>query len=172
MSWSRVCAAVTAAALCLALAACGFHPLYGRGNDAASAAELESVYVPPLKDREGQLVHTYLTRGLNPDGRSGPTQYRLEIGLTSSTSDLGIRQDQTATRRNLTLSAQVQLHDIDTNKVVYRTTSSVVISYNIVEAHFATVSAQEDATDRAARAIADDIRTRVSVFLANRKSRT
>lgn len=172
MSWSRSRVAATAVALCLALTACGFHPLYGRSSKAASAVQLASVYVPPLPDREGQLVHTYLVRSFNPDHRSGATRYRLDIGLTSQVTNLGIRKDQTATRANLTLSAKVQLRDVASNKVVYHTTSIVVVSYNLAEARFATVAAKQDADERAARTIADEITTQIAVFLAGHKHST
>lgn len=150
------------------LAGCGFRPLYGTGPGAAGDA-LAGIEVPPLPNREGQLVHDYLTRALAVDGNGGPSRYRLDIQLSSSRAELGIRQDETATRANLTMSASMSLVDLATNKVIYTGATSVTNSYNIVEAQFATVASEIDSTERAARALADNIRTRVAAFLASRE---
>lgn len=168
MSWSRRLRAGALGALCLALAGCGFQPLHGRGAGQVGAEALAGIEVPPLPDREGQLVHDHLTRGFNASGRAAANLYRLDIELAHHRGTLGLRRDQTATRANLTLSASFALVELATGKTVYRSHSSVTNSYNIVEQQFATVAAEMDSLERAALALADNIRLRVAAFLATR----
>ena len=47
--------------------------------------------------------------------------------------------------------------------------SSITVSYNILDSEFATLMAEKDARARAIREISEDIRIRLSVFLASRQ---
>lgn len=169
MSWFRRRPALASAAAGLAVAmitaGCGFKPMYG-GAGAVNADTLGEVWVAPIPNRSGQLVHDYLSRGLDPEGQGNASRYRLDVSVAESRSELGIRKDQTATRANLTLNASFTLVDLAENKVLYRATASVTNSYNVVEAQFATVAAEIDSLDRAARTLADNIRTRVAAYFA------
>ncbi len=57
--------AVIIAALCVALAGCGFTPLYGGGK---VAPQLSSIYVEPIAERNGYELRTRLIELLNSDG--------------------------------------------------------------------------------------------------------
>jgi LPS-assembly lipoprotein len=164
---------LAAALLCLALGAgltgCGFHPMYGRDSAAVSAADLDTVQLPYLKEREGQMVRSFLMTNFNPDGRRRQTQFALDIDLTRSNENLGTRKDGTATRVDITLNAGLVLREAGSGKIVFRGHSVSTASYNILEARFATVSGEQDALRRAAQSLAQSISTRIAVYLKSRK---
>ena len=162
--------------LCLALGAgmtgCGFHPMYGRDSAAVSDGDLDAVQLPFLKEREGQMVRSFLMTHFNPDGRRGQTQFALDIDLSRSNENLGTRQDGTATRVDITLNAALTLREIGSNAVLFRGRSVSTASYNILTARFATVAGEQDALRRAAQSLAQSISTRISVFIKSRKKKT
>lgn len=169
MSWSRKFSrAGFALALLGALGACGFQPLYGKGANSVSLAELDSVQIPHLREREGQMLRTMLMHRFNPDGRRGETRYVLDISLVKTVSNVGVRRDATATRANLTLNASFALRDAATGKPLHTGSSASTVSYNILDERFATVAAEQDAVERAARAVADNLKLRISTFLQRR----
>lgn len=170
MWWPRLRGAGAAAAVCaLLLGACGFEPLYGRGGARVSGADLDAVQLPFLADREGQLLRNFLQESFNPDGRRGPTVYNLEIRLTRNNENLGVRRDGTATRINLTLTAEMSLKGAADNKELFKGRALTTVSYNVLDERFATVAAEQDAVRRAARALALNITTRISAYLRSRK---
>src|SRR5262245_49402699 len=104
MSWSRLLPAAT-----LLLAACGFHPLYGPASESTPAAptiqsQLEAIKVIPSADRIGQLLFNNLRDKLNPRGTPAEPRYVLTVSLAESEQELLLRQDETATRINLTVT--------------------------------------------------------------------
>jgi len=171
MSWSRRKALrlgmVTVAGL--PLAACGFEPLYGPGiNNAEVSSELASVRVDPLRDRTGQQMHNFLRDRLNPRGQPVSPSYRLQVDLTETLSELGVRRDETATRANLRMIADFVLLQADGQSELLRGRSSSTTSYDILTNPFATTVSEDSARERALREVADDIQTRLALYFAKR----
>lgn len=159
-------AAAALLALAFALPGCGFHPLYGGQRLAIQDESLASVRIMSIKDREGQILHNYLLTALNPGGQPRFPAYNLDVQLKQTTVNLGIQKDETATRANMTLNANFTLTRLADGKKVFHGQSQITNSYNILTSHFATIVSQQDATDRAARALADDIKTRLGIYFA------
>src|SRR5690242_7641602 len=81
------CRAAGAALLLLALAGCGFRPLYGtRAADPYVGPEMGGIYISPLPDRDGQLVRNALLDRIDPKGEPQQPRYRLDIKLTVTES--------------------------------------------------------------------------------------
>lgn len=153
----------------LALAGCGFRPLYGGGaaaNDGRVRDELAAVEIPVVPDRQGQILRNNLIRLFNPDGRPSLPRYRLSVGLTLSEVELGIRRDDTATRANLIASARYVLTD-SAGAALTSGSSQAVASFNILDDEFATLTGSEDARNRALAEIAEDIRTRIAIHFVD-----
>lgn len=168
---ARVLSALAVAVALLAgtVSGCGFTPLYGNGGGGAggvNSRQLAAIDIGPLANREGQLVHAELVKFMNPRGLDVPTRWRLEMGLTRATQDLGIRKDETATRAILRLSANFKLRDSRTGHVVLSGNALSTNSFNILDSRFATLASEESALHRAARELGRDIGARVAVFLA------
>src|ERR1700752_3492699 len=94
-------------ALCRALAACGFHPLYGGATGPAMA----SVFVEPIAERDGFELRNAMIDDLQSDGEERGKTYRLKIVLSESPQGIALQNDATITRYNNTLTARYTLSD-------------------------------------------------------------
>jgi LPS-assembly lipoprotein len=148
------------------LAGCGFEPLYGaKGKSVRVDAALNEIRIKLIKGRSGQQLHNHLLDQLNPRGASAHPRYVLVVVASVYKIALGIKRDETATRAQLSLSANFKLHDGSNNAVVFYGTSKSTSSFNIVDSEFTTLSAEKDAIKRAARMVSEDIKTRLSLYL-------
>ena len=149
------------------LAGCGYHPLYGRhgADNASSVDEMALIRIEAIPDRIGQQMYNMLRERLNPYGKPEQPKYALSIALTETHENLFLEKDETATRANLTLKASFILRRLDDNSIVVSGSSRSVGSYDILSSQFASVVSEEDARERTARAISDDIRTRLALAL-------
>ena len=69
----------------LALAACGFKPLYGRNDLGGNiGAALGNVYVEPIPDRVGYELRNNLLDLFNATGQANDAAYRLKLYLTTN----------------------------------------------------------------------------------------
>jgi len=153
--------------LAVAVSGCGFQPLYGR-NDAGQRTQdlLATVRIQPLPDRVGQQLHNLLRDRLNPLGQPRKPSYTLQVQISETLEELGVRKDETATRSNLTVFADFELSDAASGKVVFEGRSRSINSYNILESQFATLFSESDARNRALREISDEISNRLAVYFA------
>ncbi|NNE85602.1 MAG: hypothetical protein HKN28_16685 [Alphaproteobacteria bacterium] len=159
------------AAVMALLAGCGFTPLHGQQQAGANATSaLRQVSVSPIAERVGQLLRIELTNQLTPNGQPRSPAYVLDVSLTESKRDLAVRKDATATRANLIITASFKLQDVQAEKILLDGKVRSVNSYNILDADFATLSAESDARRRAARDLATEIRSRLGVFLSQQRA--
>ncbi len=165
MLWSRSAVAVAL----LLLGACGFEPMYARTSDGSVADELGTILVLPIKDRLGQKLHNMLLDRLNPRGRPAHPRYQLSVTAEVTEKSLGLKFSDTATRAEITLSAQFALTDLATGKRVLRDSTRSVNSFNLIDSEFATLSARTNALDRAVREVSDSIKTRLGLYFAGRR---
>jgi len=161
----RTLCSVALLLLMLPLAACGFHPLYAESRRAADEPALAAIAVQPIADRMGQQLELSLREQLNPRGLSVEHRYRLSVTLYVSRADLGIQRDATATRGQVNVTANIVLADAKTAKVLYRGSAHSLSAFNVVNDAFAAQVAQDDSDSRAVRDLADEIRTRLAIFL-------
>ncbi len=147
------------------VAGCGFRPLHERGT-AGAPAVLAAIRIENIADRRGQKLRNFLLDRLNPHGRPRVPLYVLTVGLSESRGGLGVRKDAFATRAFLTVNASFSLVRAGLEEAGrFAGSTSSTNFYNIVQSEFATLAAEEDARDRALRAIADEIRLRVAAAL-------
>jgi LPS-assembly lipoprotein len=148
----------------LALSACGFHPLYG-SIDGGPGIDLSSIYVKPIPERTGYVLRNELLDLFDSMGNPDGAKYRLEIELRTEKVPLGFLENAQITRYNFYLTANYALVLTTTNKAVKRGAARTITSYNVVTSPYATVTAEKDAQDRAARDVAETIRTELAVYL-------
>jgi len=159
------------AGIALGLSACGFRPLYEVPDNQAMSpiGRMAEIRISPLPDRIGQQMHNLLRDRLNPAGQPLDPAYTLDIRLSESRTELGIRKDETATRANLNLSAQFTLNSTQSGGRLFSDRVRTVSSYNIVTSPFATGFAKDDARARALRELADAIQTRLGIFFSRKE---
>jgi LPS-assembly lipoprotein len=136
-----------------------------KGRSIRVDAALNEIHIKPIKDRSGQQLHNHLLDQLNPRGAPANPRYMLVVAVSVRKAELNIERDETATRAKLSLSASFALHSGTDNVVVFSGSSQSTNSFNIVDSEFATLSAEKDAIDRAARMVSEDIKTRLGLYL-------
>ncbi|HJW39941.1 MAG TPA: LPS assembly lipoprotein LptE [Rhizomicrobium sp.] len=154
----------------LALAGCGFHPLYGGANSAMSET-LSTIYVEPVQDRLGYELRNELIDQLDGPGTARGATYRLKLGLTQTTQGIALQNNASITRYNDTLKVTYTLTDM-AGKTVTSGTETGLSAYNVLpsgpQANYGTLAAQQDADKRAAQDIAEHIRLDLNVYFAKR----
>ena len=153
--------------LAIAVAGCGFRPIHGSVGQGQAHRALADVSVVPVENRVGQLLYNRLLDRMNPEGAPGSPRFRLIANLVESTDRVGFQKNEFATRANLRLRASFTLQAISTGAVLRNNNSNVVASYNILNSDFATLASESEARRRAARELADEITTRVSLYFAS-----
>ncbi|KAF0177097.1 MAG: hypothetical protein IV086_10220 [Hyphomonadaceae bacterium] len=149
----------------VALAGCGFKPMYApTGGDAVIGA----VSVPEIAGKSGHVFRTELTKLLGAE-RGSATSRRLEVALTERIGSLGLRVDESATRADLTLTADYVLFDA-TGAELFRGAVTQVASYDIPSSAFGEVSAQNDARERAAAMLAERMRAELAIRLSQART--
>jgi LPS-assembly lipoprotein len=78
---------------------------------------------------------------------------------------LAVRSDDVVTRRNFTLSAQYQILDSGSGKILFEGKTFSVAAYNIGDSQFANLSAERDARVRTAREVSEEIKNQVVYFV-------
>jgi LPS-assembly lipoprotein len=147
------------------LAGCGFKPLYGAKDQSVRVdAVLNEILIKPIKGRSGQQLYNHLLDQLNTRGAPAHPRYVLVVAALIGKTTLSIKRDETATRAKLSLSANFKLHDSSNNAVVFFGSSISTNSFNIVDSEFATLSAEKDAIDRAARVVSENIKIRLGLY--------
>jgi len=156
--------------LALLLGGCGFHPLYGDRPRSDYDADLASIKVNSIPDRLGQQLTLSLRDGFNPYGVKAPVRYVLEVKLTASRNDLGIRTDGTASRTQMMVVASFQLKEVATDRTVLQGMTRTAVSFDSLTDEYANVVARQNAQERSLLDISDDIRTRVLVYVTRHRS--
>ena len=147
------------------LSACGFQPLYGEGPSGELVlSDLAQVKVASIPDRPGQILHNGLVTALDPENLGLPKAYRLETSLTEIRSEAGVREDETATRSTLNLTANFTLYRISDGKSLYGASAIAIASYDILDSGFATDVALSDVRLRSLQKLVQDIRRRLAGY--------
>lgn len=150
------------------LAGCGFRPLYGRANTNTSGISVDhqmaAVRIEPIANRLGQELHNALRDRFNPLGQPSSAGYLLQVRVGERVYGALARRDLSASRRNVELNAFYWLKDTSGN-ILMSERSVITTGYDEFDDPLNDISAFEDAERRATLQIADQIRTRVAVFL-------
>ena len=169
--WGFFRGVTVAASLALALSGCEIRPLYGpTAMGVPLADELKAIEIAPIPDRVGHYVANELIFAFNGTGsETTPPRYKLDIKLKDHVqSPIIDTVTGRATSATVFLDADYKLTTIDTKKVVTSGTLMQIASYDRFSNRLANVRAARDGEIRDAKAIADQIRSRISVALAFR----
>lgn len=161
-------------AAALAVASCGFRPLYGTSSIPEGAeTAFGAIRVAPIgptndSDRIGWLVSDALDRALHTPGHAETPRHELKVKLADERRGLSIQDDSSTTRYNYRLTADWTLTPVGSEAALATGRAETTASYNVVDSQYATLVARKDAEDRAAREIAEQIKLRLAVALMNR----
>lgn len=164
--------------LVVALAGCGFRPLYAPPQEDVSHRGVyafdifKRVEIANIPNREGQYFRNVLVRLLHPSGRSGVPLYRLNVTLNESTSSLAVQRSAVATRANLKIVGNFSLLSNDDAR---ESLSGIVTSssgYNIFQSEFQTLMAEKGARERALEDLAQQMRIQLAALLTSSETQT
>lgn len=139
----------------LLLSACGFRPLYATagGGGGAGLSQMALVNVDAT-DSVAPSVSRAFERRMR--GASEAARYDLAVKATEQAERLAVQIDASVTRYNYRLVAKYTLTERATGK---RYTGDVVsiASFNVVDSQYSTLYAEEQAKEKAAAQLVEDI---------------
>lgn len=153
-------------AAALMLPGCGLHPLYAGGESGPVASRLSSITVAPIPDRAGWLVRNALLERIGGERKAGAATYRLEVELDDNISGFGIRGDSAITRERRTLRARFRLVAIGTGETLLDATAGADSGIDVVSSEYATVAAEQTASERLAQVLAEQIVARLGLYVS------
>ena len=155
---------ITVVLACWITAGCGFQPLYGARKNNPVVKEFAYVHVAPIKDRIGQQLRNELLHQLHSSNQKSRAKYKLVATLQEATQTLAVRKSAFATRANLTVTANFHLIAEGNDTPVLSATEKTTVSYNILSSEFATLTARNNAQERAIKSLGKSIVVRLAVF--------
>lgn len=157
--------------LSLFVSACGFTPLYAtRGQNEGVVRALATVSVQAPNDRVNRALRVALEDKLRSGSSSVAPQYRVLLQSNLVEADVAVQQDTEVTRKNLKLSTTFDLHDVETNELVYTAKSNGIVAFNRVASEFANIIAERDAEERVANQVAEDIHSKLAIYFERQQT--
>ncbi|WP_347267078.1 LPS assembly lipoprotein LptE [Paracoccus sp. (in: a-proteobacteria)] len=152
MWWSRRALVLAA----LSLTGCGFAPVYGPGGSGGRLTGRVRTADPRTPDDfafAGRIAER-----LGPEEQA---RLRLDWRLSIAVVAQAITPEEVTTRYSLNGSADFLLTEIGSDRVVTRGRVSSFTSYSTTGTTIATMAAEQDAHERLARMLADQVVTRL-----------
>jgi LPS-assembly lipoprotein len=162
-----------------ALAGCsdgGFRPLYGVTASGANVQErMSQVDVAPIPGRVGQRIRNELIFQTNGAEQPPPPTHRLEVAIKETVISTLVKPDGSSGGQTYLIEASFRIIKISDKRVVLQGSSHARAAYERFTNSsvptgstftYANVRAREDAENRAASVIADDLKTRVATYLS------
>ena len=141
----------------LALAACGFTPVYGPGGTGSRLQNNVEIVDPDTRDT------FLLTRRLEERlGRTSTPVYKLTLTVDTEEEDLAIDREGNISRFNLLGRADYALIEQATGRTVTSGSVDNFTSYSATGTTVATLAAQRDAQERLMIQLADQIFVRLA----------
>lgn len=166
--WSPRALARLVAILALAALAGCFRPMYGQiGDGPAVIDELARITIAPIEGRVGQKVRNELVYAFSA-GAADDAPYSLAISLRETTEDMMLRRTSDPITTIYDLRANFTLIDVASGKVLHGGSAVARASYDRGTQIFANERALLNAQNRAAKVIADNVKTRVAAYFAAR----
>jgi LPS-assembly lipoprotein len=149
----------------LALAGCNARPLYGTQADGKGVAvALSGIAVDEQKSRAGQIVRNNL---ISSFGNTGASSYILRMVPEEKTIEISSLSTQKLKRYRYNLKIRFELANAKSGDTVSSGASFSNVSYDTVEQPIADLQAAENARERAAREVAEDVRLRLAAFFSS-----
>ena len=147
----------------LSLGGCaGFQPLYAQPGVVKG---LTTIAVRAPDGRTGYLMRQHLDDAFAKDHTAAPA-YSMDLSLGEARYPRGVRIDNVATRYEYVLVADYTLTTQPSGATAKRGQVRVELTYDSADQPYASISAQQDAQDRAAEEATRRIQLELAVWLA------
>lgn len=148
----------------LLISSCGFTPVYGTHSP---KPELTQISIEIIPNREGQIVRNHLIDQLYNGGYPSNPRYSLSVStISENIVEIGIDQDDEASRAQLRQRATMRLKDISTDTLVLERIVRATSGYNILTGQFTTYVTEKDARAQTLKAISDNIMTQLEIYFS------
>lgn len=159
-----------AAAVAPVLGACGdggFRPMYAPSAIGANVNEkLAQVDVALIPGRVGQRIRNELIFQNTGGGVPQQAKYKLEIAIRESLTSTLVRIDGESSAQVYNLDAAFRLIRMEDKAVVLEGASYGRAGFERFQDIYANVRAKDDAENRAARSVANELKTRLAAYLS------
>jgi LPS-assembly lipoprotein len=158
------------------LSACGpggFQPLYGPSVSGIGVQQkLAQVDFAPIPGRVGQRIRNELVfqrdAGENNPSENNPgATHRLEVVIRESLISTLVDPTGLAGGQVYSVEASFRLTNIKDKKIVLQGTSNARAGFERFNSIYSNVRAREDAENRVARILGEDIKTRLATYLSS-----
>ena len=167
--WLRatLCTLLLGAALAACGSEAGFRPLYapsasGIGLDQTMA----QIQIAPVPSRVGQRIRNELIFQHTGGGAPPPPLYTLEIAITESVTSTLVQTNGEALSQIYNLNASFRLVSIKDKRVVLTGNSHARAGFERFSSIYSNVRAREDAENRAAKTLAEELKGRLAAHLS------
>ncbi|MDQ0392422.1 LPS assembly lipoprotein LptE [Labrys monachus] len=148
-----------------------FRPMYATTEGAVAPGlsnKLASITIDQTDDRTTQIIRNKLSFYLTGGGEVPAPRYKLTL-VASAFADTALVNSFTSTPEvdTATVTCDFTLRDAATGKVLFKAKGNARKSYDRGLQRYAAVRAEKDAEAAAADVLADQIRTRLAIFLAD-----
>lgn len=156
------------------LAGCGdsgFRPMYASTTvDGTKVGDkLARVEVAPIGGKTGQRIRNELIFETTGGGLPQPPVYRLQIAATESLGATLVKSTGESASSTYNLDVSFQLIDIRSKRVLLSGTSHARAPFDRFLSIYSNVRAADDAANRAAKTVADELKGRIAAFLSSDK---
>jgi len=162
------CVAVLGALLAGCGSEAGFRPLYGPTSHGPAVNEkMARIQIATVPGRVGQRIRNELIFQSTGGGAPPPPAYSLEITITDSISSSLVLTTGDSLTQIYTLNASFRLISMRDKKIVLQGTSQGRAVFERFSSIYSNVRAREDAENRAAKTVSEEIKGRLAAFLAS-----
>lgn len=147
----------------------GFRPLYADSSLVGGAdvnQKLAELEIAPIPGRVGQRVRNELIYETTGGGLAAQPVYRLEIVIRESISATLVQIDGNSSGSVYNLNASFRLVRLADRSVALTGTSYGRIAFQRFDSVFANVRARQEAENRAAKTVGDELRSRLAAYLS------
>lgn len=148
----------------------GFRPLYASSALVGSNVneKLAKMEIAPIPGRVGQRLRNELIYQSTGGGHAAiDPAYRLEIAVTESVSATLVQIDGNSSGSVYNLNASFRLVRLADNSVALQGQSFGRGTFQRFDSVYSNVRARRDAENRAARTVAEDLKSRLAAYLSN-----
>lgn len=167
-------------AAAITLSGCQIRPLYGTSTtgdfgaqSSTVAADLAAIDLDSISSQFAQkdatrILYNELTFKLERGAGAAPKKYRLEVLADVNTAQVAIeRFADVPSAYTITMNSTYVMSNIETGETLTTGRTFRSASYDFSDQRFANQRALRDAQERVAKAVADDIATRLAGFFAS-----
>jgi len=150
----------------LALSSCGFSPMHATSSNGSTLQDI-SVQLDKGNDVSDNQAGFFITQRLRDRIGAGGERYRLEVTPGYRRSRLGIRDDDVASRYDVTLRSRYKLYDVKSGELLDKGSVSSITTFGAPSGPFGVITADDQGTRQAAKEVADRLVVELAKYFAN-----